>query len=217
MLLTQKAANVIVTEHLTVRGRARHSPLTSALLTGLTSLSWRHTWGTWTPPRCSWTCTRCSPSNHRLRALPAFLAFTRKQNKKHRVNATSNERKGRHFQLKIVFPRRIVVIKQQTAAMSSTALALHPLTDVSLNKALIGTSATVLPCGTLLVSHLRSIKSMRLKNDRCYGWKHAFIRRSAVVERNSGRATLGHVTRRHPISVKVITTETTKCDRFYQL
>lgn len=200
-----------------VRGRARHSPVTSALLTGLTSLSWRHTWGTWTPPRCSWTCTRCSPSNHRLRALTAFLAFRWKQNGKHRVNATSKGRKGRHFQLKIVFLRRIVVIKQQTAAMSRTAQGLHPLTDVSPNNALIGTSATVLPCGTLLVSHLRCIKSMRLKNDRCYRWKHAFIRRSAAVERNSGRTSLGHVTCRHPISEKVITTEPTECGRFYQL
>lgn len=70
---------------------------------------------------------------------------------------------------------------------------LHPLTDVYLNKALFRISATVLPCGALLVSHLQKYQISAVENDRCYGWKHAFIRRSAVVKRNSDRMTLGHV------------------------
>lgn len=90
-MLPQLTANLIRAEHLAVRASlqrrikhgvcpARSSLLISVVLTGLTSLSWRHTWGTWTPPRCSWTCTRYSPNNHRLRALTAFLALRWKKN-----------------------------------------------------------------------------------------------------------------------------------------
>lgn len=82
---------------------------------------------------------------------------------------------------------QIVVIKQQTAAMNSSVQELHPLTDDYRNNALLRISATFLPCGTLLVSHLQKYQINAVENARCYGWKQAFIRRSAVVSRNSGR------------------------------
>lgn len=64
---------------------------------------------------------------------------------------------------------QIVVIKQHTAAMNSSVQELYPLTDVYLNKALLRISATFLPCGALLVSHLQKYQINAVENDRCYG------------------------------------------------
>lgn len=102
------------------------------------------------------------------------------------------ERKNTYLQLQLhhycrCVSSQIVVIKQQTAAMNSSVQELYPLTDDYLNKALLRTSATFLPCGALLVSHLQKYQINAVENARCYGWKQAFIRRSAVVSRNSGR------------------------------
>lgn len=195
-MLPQLTANLIRAEHLAVRASlqrrikhgvcpARSSLLISVVLTGLTSLSWRHTWGTWTPPRCSWTCTRYSPNNHRLRALTAFLALRWEKNQTQNIveKRSAFTAQNQSF-LALCFQSDSC---NKAAAMNSSVQELYPLTDVYLKRLNFWYRRQFLPCRALLVSHLQKYQINAAENDRCYGGKHAFIRRSAVVERNSGR------------------------------
>lgn len=61
--------------------------LNTGFLTWSTSPSWRHTWGTWTPRRCSWTCTCCSPSTRPQKMAWTFAsAFTQTKPKTQAVS-----------------------------------------------------------------------------------------------------------------------------------
>lgn len=140
-------------------GSARLGSLgATVILTELTSLSSHHTSSTWTPQRCSWTCTRYSPStHHRRRALVAVLAFRQKtktkQNQKNivwtahfhwrRKRVMKTRHWGIFFLLRVrslwfrelsVYTGSCPVFKQKPAAMNGSVRELHPLSELSVIK-----------------------------------------------------------------------------------
>lgn len=154
--------------------------LNGGFLTWSTSPSWRHTWGIWTPQRCSWTCTRCSPSIRPRKTAWTFASaftqtkpetqavngkvsrFIRRKSQRHKGkgdnNATLCGVSGSASDVKLSVCASTWPVLKQPAAMNCNTQELHPLTELFFGQTVTQsprytTRATALPCGAPLVSH----------------------------------------------------------------